>query len=145
MATDLLGALQEAWAADGALASAGLGTLHSGVDPEDGYPYAVATDLGGRKPMRNFGKGQIHEKLYRFNIYDDDEVGAKTLGIAVRTFLESLMATPPTFDDGRLMDSHQNGDVLALPRPRRPGTEGQPFIWINSFVWTFRISRDRAT
>jgi hypothetical protein len=145
VANDLISALQEAWAADGALASAGIGILNNGVEPEGGYPYAVATDLGGRKPMRTFGKGQIHENHYRINIYDDDEGMAKTLGIAVRTFLESLKATPPTFDDGRLMDSHQNGDVLALPRPRRPGTEGQPFIWINSFVWTFKISRDRAS
>jgi hypothetical protein len=145
VATDLIQALIDAAAADGTLAAAGLGTWHFGVDPESGYPYLVISDLGGRKPMRTFGKGQIHENHYRINIYDDDKANAATLGIAVRTFLESLKATPPTFDDGRLMDSHQNGDVLALPKPRRPGTEGQPFIWINSFVWTFKTSRDRAS
>jgi hypothetical protein len=145
MAVDFLDALVDAWSADAALAAAGIGLLHYGVDPEGGYPFAVASDLGGRKPLRTFGKGQVHEKHYRFNISATSKDEAAALGKLALTFLESLKATPPTFDEGRLTDSHQNGDMLIVANRWKPGISGVPLVWLCSLVWTFKITRDRAS
>jgi hypothetical protein len=142
MATDLIEALKEAWAADGTLAAAGIGELNFGVDPEGGYPYIVATWLGTRIKYRNFGKGQIHEDHFMFNISSTSTTEAVALGKLAMTFLESLQAAPPTFDDGRLKDSHQTGEDLV--KSRKTGTQGVPFVWIKSLTWSFGIARDRA-
>jgi hypothetical protein len=142
MATDLLGALAEAWAADGTLA--GIGSLHLGVDPESGYPFAVVSNLGTRIKHRNFGHSQVHEMHVRVNVTSDNEDEAATLGKLARAFLERLQANPLTFDEGRLIDSHQTGEDLVLTKPRKAGAGGQPFVWIYSVTWQFSTVRDRA-
>jgi hypothetical protein len=144
MATDFVSALQEAWAADGTLAAAGIGVLNFGIDPEGEYPYAVMTHLGGRKPLRTFAKGQIHEELYRINISTNNKPEAAALGKLALAFLESIQAAPPTFDDGRLTDSHQNGDMLVIANRWKPGIGGVPIVWLCSLTWSFKLSRDRA-
>lgn len=146
MAADFPEALIEAAAADGTLAGAGLGTWHYGVDTEPGYPYLVVTDIGGRKPRRNFGKGQIHEKHYRINIFSISNTEAAALGKLARAFLERIQANPLTFDEGRQMDFHQSGDEdLVLSNRRRPGPGAQPFVWLCSSPWVLEYSRDRTS
>jgi hypothetical protein len=144
VATDFLDALIDAWAADAALAAAGIGTLHEDVDVDSDYPYAVVTGLGERKPLRTFGKGQVHEQHIRINIFSDDKDEAAALGALARAFLESVQANPLTFDEGRQTDSHQTGGDLVLTRPRRPGVAGVPFVWLRSWTWQISWARDRA-
>jgi hypothetical protein len=144
VATDFLDALIDAWAADAALAAAGIGTLHEDVDVDSDYPYAVVTGLGERKPLRTFGKGQVHEQHIRINIFSDDKDEAAALGALARAFLESIQANPLTFDEGRQTDSHQTGGDLVLTRPRRPGVAGVPFVWLRSWTWQISWARDRA-
>lgn len=144
MASDFLSALRAAWAADGTLAAAGIGTLGYGVDTGHEVPYAVATSLGTKITNRNFGRGQVHEEHYRINIFADDPDEAATLGVAARAFLESIQAAPPTFTEGKLVDSHQTGEDLVLTNLRKPGAAARPFIWLKSITWLFKIARDRA-
>jgi hypothetical protein len=142
MAQDLFQAIGDAAAADETLAGVGLETWHFGVEPDSGYPYVVISDLGTRIKYRNYGKGQIHEQHVRINVFADNKPDAATLGNLARAFLESLQVAPPTFDDGRLKDSHQTGEDLV--KSRKTGTQGVPFVWIKSITWSFGISRDRA-
>lgn len=144
MAQDFLSALRAAWAADATLAAAGIVPLGYGVDTGRDYPYAVATSLGTKITSRNFGPGQIHEEHYRINIFADDPDEAATLGVAARTFLDSLAAAPPTFNGGRLVDCHQTGEDLVLTSLRKPGPGAQPYIWLKSLTWTAKIARDRS-
>jgi hypothetical protein len=144
MATDFLDALVDAWAADAALAAAGIGTLHEDVDVDSDYPYAVVTGLGERKPLRTFGKGQVHEQHIRINVFSASRDEAAALGALARAFLESVQANPLTFDEGRQTDSHQTGGDLVLTRPRRAGVDGVPFVWLRSWTWQISWARDRA-
>jgi hypothetical protein len=144
VAVDFLSSLVAAWAADAGLAAAGIPTLHLSTHTGPEHRYAVIGHLGGRVTHRNYGRGQVHESHYRVNLFADDADAATALAVAARTFLESLAAAPPAFDDGRLTDSYQSGDALALTMPRRPGRDGSPFTFLSSLTWTFRISRDRA-
>jgi hypothetical protein len=144
MATDFLDALVDAWAADAALAAAGIGTLYEDVDVDSGYPYAVVTGLGERKPLRTFGKGQVHEQHIRVNIFADDKDEAAALGALARAFLESIQANPLTFDEGRQTDSHQTGGDLILSNRRRAGVDGVPFVWLRSWTWQISWARDRS-
>jgi hypothetical protein len=131
MAIDFVSALVDAWAADAALAAAGIGTLHEDVDVDSDYPYAVVTGLGERKPLRTFGKGQVHEQHIRINVFSASKDEAAALGALARAFLEST-------------DSHQTGGDLVLTRPRRSGVAGVPFVWLRSWTWQISWARDRA-
>jgi hypothetical protein len=142
VATDLPSAIVDAAAADGTLAGAGLGTWHFGIEPEGGYPYVVFSELGTRIKYRNYSKGQIHEQHLRINIFSGDPTEAATLGNLARAFLESLEASPPTFDEGRFKGSHQTGEDLI--KARKTGVQGVPFVWIKSITWALEYSRDRA-
>jgi hypothetical protein len=144
MAIDFVSALVDAWAADAALAAAGIGTLHEDVDVDSGYPFAVVTGLGERKPLRTFGKGQVHEQHIRINVFSASKDEAAALGALARAFLESIQANPLTSDEGRQTDSHQTGGDLVLTRPRRPGVAGVPFVWLRSWTWQISWARDRA-
>jgi hypothetical protein len=144
MAADFVSALCDAWAADAVLAAAGIGTLHEDVDVDSGYPYAVVTGLGERKPLRTFGKGQVHEQHIRINIFSADKDEAAALGALARAFLESIQANPLTSDEGRQTDSHQTGGDLILSNRRRAGVDGVPLVWLRSWTWAFSYSRDRA-
>jgi hypothetical protein len=144
MATDFLDALVDAWAADGTLSAAGIGTLHEDVDVDSDYPYAVVRSLGERKPLRTFGKGQVHEQHIRINIFSYDKDEAAALGALARAFLESIQANPLTSDEGRQTDSHQTGGDLILSNRRRAGVDGVPFVWLRSWTWAVKIARDRS-
>jgi hypothetical protein len=142
MAADFVSALKEAWEADATLTAAGIGDFHYGVDPGGEHPYVVVTSLGTKITHRNFGKGQLHEYHYRVNVFSGDPDGAAALGAVARTFLESVQATPLTFDDGRQVDFHQTGEDLVVLR--KPGSGAQPFVWVKSSTWTAKIARDRV-
>jgi hypothetical protein len=141
MATDFLDALVDAWAADAALAAAGIGLLHYGVDPEGGYPYAVVKSLGEKADGRNTGKGFWDVEHYRFTVFATDRDQAKTLGKAATAALDPILDNPLTFDDGYQMAFYRTG--VDLVKVRKAGIMGNPLVWMASYTYMAKIGRTR--
>jgi ribulose kinase len=142
LATDFLAALVDWWGSNAALSAAGIGTLHFGTVKGVSYPFVVITMSGSNVSHRNFTKTYIDVCRWKFTITTSSEDQAVALGATVTAALDTLVDNPLAFDNGVQMVFQRTGDdVMKL---RHSGTEGVPFVWVQSISYISKIMRTRA-
>lgn len=139
MPADFLSAIVEYWDNNPALVAAGLTPISYSVNTSFSYPYATLQVVGGKIEKRTFTGSYIENDPYRIQIFSNDEDQAATLGDVVTTELDKIGATPLTFDNGRQVSFLRNGDSLV--KTRRAGQGGELFVWLQTLIYTAKISR----